>query len=85
MIRIALAATFVVATVATPALANRLAHNPAQVTAALKQGCTVQHVHTPAGKLIHSPAIVRCDKAATVAKAAPMQAPAGAPQVATVD
>ncbi|MEG3175915.1 hypothetical protein U1872_06710 [Sphingomonas sp. RB3P16] len=69
MLRIALA-TALIATVATPALANRLAHSPAQVSAALKEGCTVQHVHTPAGKIVHSPAIVRCDKVA-VAKTAP--------------
>uniref|UniRef100_UPI0035CA2E9D hypothetical protein n=1 Tax=uncultured Sphingomonas sp. TaxID=158754 RepID=UPI0035CA2E9D len=69
MIRIVLAVALVAT--ATPALANRLAHNPAQITAALKEGCTVQQVHTPAGKIVHSPAIVRCDKVA-VAKVAPV-------------
>lgn len=64
----ALIATALVAT-ATPALANRLAHNPQQVSDALKEGCTVQHVHTPAGKTVHSPALVRCDNRAPLAAA----------------
>lgn len=62
----ALIAPALIAT-ATPALANRLAHSPQQVSDALKEGCTVQHVHTPSGKTVQSPALVRCDNRAEIA------------------
>ena len=74
MFRTILAAALIApALIATPALANRLAHSPQQVSDALKQGCTVHHVHTPAGKTVQSPALVRCDARSAVAatKAAP--------------
>jgi hypothetical protein len=35
----------------------------ARVGAALRQGCAVHQVHTPAGKTVHSAPIVRCDGA----------------------
>lgn len=68
----ALIAPALIAT-ASPALANRLAHSPQQVSDALKEGCTVQHVHTPSGKTVQSPALVRCDNrnAMVAAKTAP--------------
>lgn len=34
----------------------------ARVGNALRDGCTIQHVHTPAGKLVHAAPIVRCDR-----------------------
>lgn len=45
-----------VAGLATPALAH-----DRETTEALRDGrCTLQQVHTPAGKMIHSAPIVRC-------------------------
>lgn len=54
------------ALLATPALAAERAHAPHHVSKALKAGCSVHHVHTPAGKTVHQPAIVHCKRAATV-------------------
>jgi len=34
---------------------------------ALRQGCAVQHVHTPAGKMVHAAPIVRCGAESRVA------------------
>lgn len=73
MFRTLLATALIVT--ATPALANRLAHSPQQVSDALKQGCTVHQVHTPAGKVVQSPALVRCDARAAVATAKAAPAP----------
>lgn len=78
----ALIAPALVAT-ATPAFANRLAHSPQHVSDALKEGCTVHHVHTPAGKTVHSPAVVRCDTRAAVTTA--KTAPAAKPALATAN
>ncbi len=52
--------------VATPALATERAHTPQQITNALKAGCSVHYVHTPAGKHGQHPAIVHCKRASTV-------------------
>jgi len=38
----------------------------ARVGAALRDGCAVQQVHTPAGKLVHAAPIVRCAHDGTV-------------------
>jgi hypothetical protein len=51
---------------ASPAVAGEINHQ-ARVGAALRDGCAVQHVHTPAGKLVHSAPIVRCDRATQAA------------------
>jgi hypothetical protein len=59
-------ATALAATCALPALA---ADRP---TGTIKQlqarGCTVQQVHTPAGKMVHNAPIVRCPSAPELAK-----------------
>ena len=60
MIRFLVVATLAV--IATPALATERAHTPQQVSDALKAGCSVQHVHTPAGKNGQQPAIVHCKR-----------------------
>ena len=73
MIRIALAATL--ALIATPALAHERAHNPQQVSDALKAGCTVQAVHTPAGKTVHQSAIVHCKQTRSLETASNRQSP----------
>jgi len=39
----------------------------ARVGAALRDGCVVQQVHTPAGKLVHAAPIVRCARDTAVA------------------
>ena len=54
---------------AGPAIAGDINHQ-AHIGAALRDGCTVQHVHTPAGKLVHSAPIVRCHRATVVRTAA---------------
>ena len=54
------------AVVATPALATERAHTPQQVSNALKAGCSVQHVHSPAGKTVQQSAIVHCKRDSTV-------------------
>jgi hypothetical protein len=64
MIRLLAVAALVV--VATPALATERAHTPQQVADALKAGCSVQYVHTPAGKNGHQPAIVHCKRGTTL-------------------
>jgi predicted secreted protein len=46
---------------AAPAIASDRAHNPLQVSEALKAGCKVHQVHVPAGKIATQPAIVRCE------------------------
>ena len=46
--------------VSAPALAQDRAHNPQQVSDALKAGCTVQQTHQMSGKVHPAPAIVRC-------------------------
>ena len=35
-------------------------NHQANVGAALRDGCAVQQVHTPAGKLVHAAPVVRC-------------------------
>jgi hypothetical protein len=46
---------------ATPAIAAPThvyrSHNTA---AALKAGCTINQVHVPSGKVIHTPPVIRC-------------------------
>lgn len=62
MLRLLLAAPL--ALVALPAAAQDApAPGPLAISTALAKGCTVQHVHTPAGKLVHSAPIVNCDQA----------------------
>lgn len=61
------------ALLATPALAAERAHAPHHVSKALKAGCSVHHVHTPAGKTVHQPAIVHCKRGVSIA-AAPVAA-----------
>lgn len=38
------------------------------------RGCTVQQVHSPAGKMVHNAPIVRCPQAAGLAKKQPARA-----------
>lgn len=45
-----------------PALAQDRAHNPQQISNALKAGCKVQQIHQQSGKVHSVPAIVRCAK-----------------------
>jgi hypothetical protein len=62
MLRLLLAAPL--ALIALPAVAqNAPAPGPLAVSTALAKGCTVQQVHTPAGKLVHNSPIVKCDSA----------------------
>lgn len=61
---IALAAA---ALIAIPAAAETV--KPAHVGEALKAGCSVQQVHTPAGKTVQSAPIIRCSPAAQQALA----------------
>jgi len=60
-----LAAAIVAGT--SPALAGEV-NQQARVGAALRDGCGVQHVHTPAGKLVHAAPILRCSRATLAAK-----------------
>ena len=60
MFRFAIVGTLLA--VATPAIAAERAHAPHQISDALKAGCKIQVVHTPAGKTVHQPAIVHCKR-----------------------
>ena len=64
MLRIAIASALIA--IAAPALAAERAHNPQQITEALKAGCAVRHVHSPAGKPVQQSAIVHCKRATNV-------------------
>ncbi len=61
MLRLLLAAPL--ALIALPAVAQNT--GPQAVSDALAKGCTIQQVHTPAGKLVHNAPIVKCDQAQT--------------------
>ncbi len=65
------------ALVAMPAHPGGRAHSPQQYTAALKAACSVQHVHTAAGRNGHQPAIRHCKRSGTVevARAVPVPVP----------
>jgi hypothetical protein len=59
------------ALVALPAAAGAQEINhQIRVGNAARNGCTVQPVHTPAGKLVHSSPIVRCPSDAELARRA---------------
>ncbi|WP_260599920.1 hypothetical protein [Sphingomonas endolithica] len=61
-------ATALAATCALPALA---ADRPTGTVKQLQaRGCTVQQVHTPAGKMVHNAPIVRCPSATALAQQA---------------
>jgi hypothetical protein len=61
-------------TCAAPAFA---ADRPAGTVKQLQaRGCTIQQVHTPAGKMVHNAPIVRCPSTAALAQpATPARAP----------
>lgn len=62
MLRLLLAAPL--ALIALPAVAQEA--GPQTISTALAKGCTVQQVHTPAGKMVHNAPIVKCDQAVSV-------------------
>ena len=54
----------IISLVALATLSGTTAVTPASVAEALRAGCKVQQTHTPAGKPVTSPPIIRCSKAA---------------------
>ncbi len=62
MFRLLLAAPL--ALIALPAAAHDApAAAPAPVSAAPAKNCTMQHVHTTPGKMVHHPAVMKCTQA----------------------
>ncbi len=64
MLRLLLVAPL--AAIAVPAIAQDApTPGPIAVSTALSKGCTVQQVHTPAGKTVQNAPIVKCESAQT--------------------